>query len=81
MPDEARNGDESTTRWAAEWLAGVADGTYTMSQRKLSSVERHGGLDAARAVAEGLGVHLLLLEDEKGDQLVAASARPFRVVC
>lgn len=52
-----------------------------MSRRKLASVERHGGLDAARAVAEGLGVHLLLLEDDRGDQLVAAGTKPLRVVC
>jgi hypothetical protein len=27
------------------------------------------------------GVHLLVLEDDKGDELVAASTTPFKVVC
>ena len=68
--------------WATEWLDSVADGTFTMSQRKLSSVEaRGGGLAAVKAIAKEKGVHLLLLEDDKGDALVAASVKPFRVVC
>ncbi len=53
-----------------------------MSQRKLSSIEkRGGGLEAVKALAEQRGVHLLLLEDDKGDELVAASTKPFAVVC
>ena len=72
----------STARWAAEWLDGVADGSYTMSQRKRSSVEkRGGGLEAVKALARERGVHLLLLEDDKGEELVAASTKPFEVVC
>lgn len=73
---------EAALQWAAEWLEGVADGSHTMSQRKLSSVEaRGGGLEAVTALARARGVHLLLLEDDKGDALVAASAKPFAVVC
>ena len=76
--------DETTpqSRWADEWLAAVADGTLSMSQRKLSTIEsRGGGLGAVKAAAECRGVHLLLLEDDKGDALVAASVKPFAVVC
>ena len=73
---------DETARWAGEWLDAVADGSNTMSQRKLSSIEkRGGGLQAVKALAEQRGVHLLLLEDDKGDELVAASAKPFEVVC
>ena len=73
---------EAASQWAAEWLDGVADGSNTMSQRKLSSVEkRGGGLEAVAALARERGVHLLLLEDDKGDELVAASTKPFSVVC
>ena len=71
-----------TEKWAADWLDGVAAGANTMSQRKLSSVEmRGGGLEAVKALAEARGVHLVVLEDDKGNELVAASTKPFRVVC
>jgi len=73
---------ETVSRWAADWLDAVAGGTNTMSQRKLSSVgKRGGGLEAVKALARGRSVHLLLLEDDKGDALVAASVKPFEVVC
>ena len=73
---------DSATRWAAAWLDTVADGSNTMSQRKLTSVERlGGGIAAVKAIAKQKGVHLLLLEDDKGNELVAASTRPFKVVC
>ena len=72
---------KSQSQWAADWLDSVADGSNTMSQRKLSSVESHGGLEAAKALAQQKGVHLLLLEDDKGNELVAASTKPFEVVC
>ena len=79
---EAKTDHESTRKWATEWLAGVADGSNTMSQRKLTSIEKKGGgLEAVKAVAEAMGVHLLLLEDDKGDELIAASVKPFKVVC
>lgn len=73
--------DDLTLQWAENWLNGVADGTYTMRQRKLSSVEKRGGLEAVKTLAEERGVHLLLLEDDKGDTLLAASVKPFQVVC
>ncbi len=73
---------EAAARWAADWLDGVADGSNTMSQRKLTSVEkRGGGLEAVKALARVQGVHLLLFEDDKGNELVAASVKPFEVVC
>ncbi len=63
---------ETVSRWAAEWLDAVADGTSTMSQRKLSSVEAcGGGLEAVKALARQQGVHLLLLEDDNHKPLPA----------
>lgn len=79
MPDQR---SRAALQWANDWLDAVADGSLTMSQRKLSTVvEKGGGLEAVKAVAEEKGVHLLLLEDDKGDELVAASKKPFQVVC
>ena len=73
---------QTEAQWAAQWLDAVADGASTMSQRKLSSVEaRGGGLKAVAALAAQKGVHLLLLEDDRGEALVAASTKPFKVVC
>ena len=69
-------------KWATEWLQAVAEGESTMSQRKLSSIEqRGGGIAAVRLIAKKTGVHLLLLEDDKGDPVVVASTRPFKVIC
>ncbi len=74
--------NEDSARWTAEWLDAVAAGTNTMSQRKLTSIEKNGGgLEAVKAAAKEKGVHLLLLEDDKGNALVAASLKPFKVVC
>ncbi len=68
--------------WATDWLSAVADGTLTMSQRKLTSIEeRGGGIDAVVAEARAKGVHLALLVDDKGQELVAASTHPIRVLC
>ncbi len=76
------NSSDSTERWASEWLDSVADGSNTMSQRKLTSVEKlGGGIEAVKAIAKRKGVHLLLLEDDKGNELIAASTKPFKVVC
>ena len=73
---------DETVRWTAAWLDAVADGSSTMSQRKLTSIQqRGGGLEAVKAAAKEKGVHLLLLADDKGDELVAASSKPFKVVC
>ena len=69
-------------RWAAAWLDSVANGSNTMSQRKHSSVERlGGGVEAIKIVAEQKGVHLLLLADNRGNELIAASTKPFKVLC
>ena len=68
--------------WTENWLASVADGTQTMSQRMLSRVEeRPGGLDAVCAVARARGVHLAVFIDDHGVELVAASRHPIRVLC
>ena len=73
---------KTADQWAAEWLDAVADGSNTMSQRRLSSIEKHaGGLDTVKAAAEARDVHLVLLEDDKGVELVAASTKPFTVLC
>ena len=52
-----------------------------MSQRKVSSVEKHGGVRLARELARKKKVHLLQLEDDKGNELLAASLKPFQVIC
>ncbi len=70
------------TGWAERWLDSVADGSNTMSQRKLSSIDKQGGgLAEVEKIARAKGVHLLLINDDKGVDLVAASVKPFKVVC
>lgn len=71
---------QDTNQCITEWLDGVADGYNTMSQRKLTSVKKKA-IAAVKAIAEQKGVHLLLVEDDKGNELVAASTKPFKVVC
>lgn len=73
--------ENSQKDWAAKWLDGVADGSSKMSQRKLSSIEKRGGLKSVEKLAKERGVHLIQLEDDKGDQLIAASTKPFKVLC
>lgn len=74
--------EKKIEKWTADWLDRVVDGSNTMSQRKLSSVETNGGgLEAVAAVARQKGVHLLLVEDDNGNELVAASTKPFTVIC
>lgn len=72
---------ETELQWATAWLDAVAAGANTMSQRKLSSIEKHGGLQAIKRLAEERSVHLLLLEDDQGNELIAASTNPFKVIC
>lgn len=79
--EKASTETEAAAQWATSWLDAVADGSNTMSQRKLSSIEKRGGLEAVKRLAEARGIHLLLLEDDKGDKIVAASVKPFKVVC
>jgi hypothetical protein len=70
------------SQWASHWLDSVAYGSNTMSQRKVASIDkRGGGLKAVKAVAQKEGVHLAFLADDKGNELVAASTRPFKVAC
>lgn len=53
-----------------------------MSQRKLATVKNQlGGVAAMRKSAKQRGVHLLVLEDDRGEKLVAASTKPFKVIC
>ena len=67
---------------AEEWLKSVKTNPDSMSQRKVTTVARwEGGLEELTRLAKESGVHLLLLEDDKGDELVAASTRPFKVLC
>ncbi len=75
------NTTEGTLDWAVEWLDGVASGASTMSQRKLTTIEKRGDLESVKKIAEAKGVHLLLLKDDTGTELVAASKEPFRVIC
>lgn len=72
---------EVTEQWAIDWLDSVADGSNTMSQRKLSSIEKRGGLESVKSLAQERGVHLLQIEDDKGNELVAASTKPFKIIC
>jgi hypothetical protein len=70
-----------SSTWAEGWLDQVANGTLTMSQRTLASVEKNGGMNVVKRLARTRGVHLVLLTDDKGKQLIAASTKPFKVVC
>ena len=67
--------------WATAWLTAVANGTLTMSQRTLSSVIAHGGVEHAIAVAQSLGVHLATVADDRGAELVIASVHSLHVLC
>ena len=68
--------------WLETWLEAVRSGASTMSQRKLTRFDTlEGGIAAARRLAKKKGVHLLLLTDDRGDELVAASLHPFKVIC
>ncbi len=72
----------SNEEWTINWLKTVEAGLNSMSQRKLTSIEKHAGsLEAVRQIAEQMGVHLLLVEDDEGHQIVAASMKPFQVIC
>ena len=67
--------------WIAAWLDAVRDGSATMSQRLLTSVEGHGGLETAIEAARVRGVHLAVLTDDKGKVIIAASVHPIRSLC
>ena len=68
--------------WALRWLDSVASGANTMSQRKLKSIEkRGGGLAVVRRIAKTRNLHLLRLTDDQGNELIAASQKPFKIIC
>ena len=75
----ARNQSDQT--WIDNWIAALVDGSTTMSQRRLSSVERNGGTEAAIVAAKERGVHLARLTDDEGNVLIAASLHPFEPLC
>ncbi len=75
-----KNDVEAEARWLDRWM-GAASRDGAMSQRRLASIEAYGGgLDAAAEAARAAGVHLVLLTDDKGDKVVAASRHPFKVI-
>lgn len=51
-----------------------------MSQRPMSSIEAHGGVEQAVRAAKARGVHLVQLADDHGKLLVAARRHPFRTL-
>lgn len=71
----------SDGEWMEAWIASVADGEATMSQRSVASVERHGGIGKAVEAARARGVHLVRLTDDEGKVLIAASLQPFETLC
>ena len=82
MPKTRLNNMSAGETWASRWLDLVASGGRTMSQRKLESLmTKGGGINSVLKVARKRGVHLVVLTDDKGDQLVAASKRPFKILC
>ena len=72
---------QSDQTWIGKWIEAVANGSATMSQRRLSSVERNGGTAVAIAAATERGVHLAKLTDDQGNVLIAASLHPFEPLC
>ena len=70
---------ERDQAWFARWMASACR-TGTMSQCKRTAIDAHGGLERAVEAARAEGVHLVLLTDDHGDELVAASLHPFRVL-
>lgn len=81
MRDKADSPIDDEPAWLERWLDAVQSGAAAMSQRKLSSIEAHGGIEQAIAAATRRGVHLVELIDDKGAVLVAASRHPLRTLC
>jgi len=72
---------KSAEQWTSDWLGSVASGARSMSARKLTSIKkRGGGLRIVAAAAKKRKVHLLRLADDHGNELIAASTRPFKVI-
>ncbi|MEP7088375.1 MAG: hypothetical protein ABI884_13815 [Gemmatimonadota bacterium] len=73
--------ERDANEWTSAWLESVKSGPNAMSQRRLSSVERlGGGLRVLRSLARAKGIHLVLLIDDKGVALLAASKHPFKII-
>ncbi len=71
-----------TLAWTLSWLDSVKSGQRSMSQRKITAIENRGvGLIELRRLAKERGVHLVKLTDEHGNDLIAASMNPFKVIC
>jgi hypothetical protein len=51
LPTETKITAEHTESWIESWIEAVAAGKATMSQRKRSSIDALGGLEAAVAAA------------------------------
>ncbi len=69
-------------QWTNAWLDSVVNGKSTMSRRSLRRIKAlGGGIDAVKKAAKQRGVHLLLLEDDSGAKIVAASLGKFNVIC
>ena len=73
--------EKTDQTWVHKWIDAVADGLVTKSQRRLSSMERHGRTAAAIAAPRERGVHLAKLTDGHGNLLVAASLQLFELLC
>ena len=63
------------------WLEAVVSGKPTMSQRGVRWVEAQGGLAVIVECARARGVHLVQLTDDQDKVLIAASLKPFAVLC
>ncbi len=68
--------------WMQRWIESVVSGESTMSQRKMSSIAKRD-IDMKILIAEAKKqhVHLLLLKDDKGEEVIAASKDEFVVLC
>lgn len=72
---------KSQEQWLFDWLASIASGPNKMSSRKLTSIQKRGGnLTQVASAAKKLKVHLVLLEDDEGHQVVVGSRKPFKVI-
>lgn len=72
----------SSEEWMQRWIQSVVSGESTMSQRKMSSIaKRDINIKILIAEAKKQHVHLLLLKDDKGEELIAASKDEFTVLC
>ena len=71
---------EKSAAWLDRWMKSTSR-AGAMSQRKASAIEaKGGGMHFADRAARAAGVHLVLLTDDKGVELVAASRHPFKVI-